>query len=117
MSEELTAMVEREVLGWPGVSKEPGRFNSTVYTLGGKEIGHVHRRGVADLSFPRQVREELIREGKAIPHHVVPDSQTALSHPLRDERDVTGVLALFRLAYDLAADDGTPQNEQTDQRR
>jgi hypothetical protein len=35
---------EDAVLGRPGVSKEPGRFNSTVYGLGEREIGHVHRR-------------------------------------------------------------------------
>lgn len=110
MNDELLAMVEREVLGWEGISKEPGRFSSTVYKLGEREIGHVHRRGVADLSFPELVREELIREGKAVPHHVIPDSPTALCHPLRDERDLSGVLALFRLAYDLAADDGVLHN-------
>jgi hypothetical protein len=54
---------------------------------------------------------KLIREGKAIPHHVVPNSRTAVSHPLRDEEDVSGVLTLFRRAYDLAANDGGPQGD------
>jgi hypothetical protein len=53
---------EDEVLGRPGVSKEPGRFNSTVYRLPEREIGHVHRRSVADLPYSEQVREEPIRE-------------------------------------------------------
>jgi hypothetical protein len=77
---------EDEGLGQPGVSKEPGRSNSTVYGLGEREIGHVHRRSVADLSFSEQVREEPIREGKTILHHMVPDSPTALSHPCGTRR-------------------------------
>jgi hypothetical protein len=43
-------------------------------------------------------------KGKAIPRHVVPGSPKALTHPLRDEKDLSGVLALLRLAYILAAD-------------
>jgi hypothetical protein len=43
-------------------------------------------------------------KGKAIPRHVVPGSPTALTYPLRDEKDLSGVLALLRLAYVLATD-------------
>jgi hypothetical protein len=35
---------------------------------------------------------------------VVPGSPTARTHPLRDEKDLSGVLALVRLAYVLATD-------------
>jgi hypothetical protein len=28
MNDELLTMVEREVLGWPGVTSEPGRFGA-----------------------------------------------------------------------------------------
>jgi hypothetical protein len=42
----------------------------------------------------------------------MPGSPTALTHPLRDEKDLSGVLALFRLVYFLVADnadDASPQ--------
>ena len=29
MNDELLTMVEREVLGWPGVTSEPGGFGAT----------------------------------------------------------------------------------------
>lgn len=52
MNGELTELIENEVLGWPGVNKEPCRFNSVAFHYGRREIGHVHRNGVADLVFP-----------------------------------------------------------------
>ena len=98
--DQLLAAVEREVLTWPGVSKEPGRFNSTAYKLGRREIGHVHRNGVADFGFPRSVREELIAAGRAEPHQAgVPGG---VSYYLREREDVPRVVALFRLGYDRA---------------
>lgn len=60
MNDELLAMVEREVLGWPGVSKETGRGGlgqggfgvppATVYRFGRRALGHIHDTGVADLT-------------------------------------------------------------------
>ena len=68
MNDELQGSIEREVLGWPGVSQEPGRFNSTAYLLGRREIGHVHGNRVVDLPFPRALADELIASGRARPH-------------------------------------------------
>jgi len=101
---------EDEVLGQPSVSKEPGRVNSTVYGLGEREI--VHRRSVADLSFSAQVREGPIRKGQGHPAPRGARQPDGTQPLLRDEKDLPGVLALFRVAYDLAADnavDGSPQ--------
>ena len=49
MNDELLAMVEREVLGWDGVSRDPDRRHVALYGFGRRQIGHVHRDGVADL--------------------------------------------------------------------
>jgi Family of unknown function (DUF5519) len=63
MNDELLEMVEREVLSWPGVSKERGGSSrgqggfrvppAIVYRFGRRQIGHIHTTGVADLTFPR----------------------------------------------------------------
>jgi Family of unknown function (DUF5519) len=100
MDDELLASVEREVLAWPGVGKEPGRFHSVAYKLGGREIGHVHRNGVADFGFPKSVRDELIAAGRAEPHQV--GVLGAVSYRIREPDDVPGAIALFRLSYDRA---------------
>jgi hypothetical protein len=75
MNSELLEMVEREVLGWPGVFKKrddgPGGIGVTGYRYGdpetgGSQIGHVHDNGHADFRFPREIRDELIRSGRSL---------------------------------------------------
>src|SRR5262249_44172814 len=100
MHEELLAAVDRELVTWPGITKERGRFNSTAYKLGRREIGHVHRNGVADLAVPGAVYDELIATGRAQPHQA--GVQGVVSHWIDQPEDVDRVLALFRLNYDRA---------------
>ena len=114
MNDELLASIEREVLGWPGVSKEaggggPGQAGfwvppATVYRFARRRLGHVHHGdgGLADFSFPREVRDELIRSGRAIPHHAFPESRTSASYRVRSREDVPGAVELFRINYDRA---------------
>ena len=98
---DLLTQIEREVLSWPGVSAEPGRFHSTVYKIGRRELGHVHGNGVADFPFPRAIREDLLTTGRVRPHHVgVPGY---VSYRVRQPADVTAAVALFRMNYDRSA--------------
>ena len=53
----------------------------------------------ADLPFPVRVRDELVAEGKARSHHVLPQTGW-VSYSIRGEEDVEGALELFRLNYD-----------------
>ena len=105
MREESLARVEREVLGWSGVRKTgdedgPGGVGVTVYRFGRKQIGHVHDDGHADFRFPREVRDELIRSGRAIAHPAFPDSRTTASYRVKSAEDVEGALELFRMNYE-----------------
>ena len=109
MNDELLAHLEREVLGWPGVFKTrnedgPGGIPVTGYELGCKQIGHVHHGGVADFladfRFPREVRDVLIRTGRAIPHPTFPDSRTTASYRILSVEDVPGAVELFHMSYE-----------------
>ncbi len=107
MKEELLTSIEREVLGWTGVWQKrgedgPGRIGVTGYGFGQKQIGHVHDDGHADFRFPREVRDELIRAGRAIPHPAFPDSRTTASYQIRTPEDLPGVVELFRMSYERA---------------
>ncbi len=101
--------IEVEVSGWPGVEARPHRFNGVEFRVRGHEIGHLHGDALADLPFPKRVREELVSEGRAQPHHVLPETGWT-SYRIRGPEDVEGALELFRLNYDrLVRRGGTVQ--------
>jgi hypothetical protein len=91
--------IEAEVTGWPGVEERPHRFSGVEFRVNGHEIGHLHGDRLADLPFPRRVREELVEAGKARVHHVLPQTGW-VSYPIRGEEDVEGALELFRRNYE-----------------
>ena len=52
--------------------------------------------------FPKEVREDLIRSGRVIPHPAFPDSRTDASYQVRGPEDVPGAVELFRINYERA---------------
>lgn len=93
--------VRRAVGSWDGVEVGPHRFGGIEFRLGRRELGHLHGDRIADLPFPRRVRDELIAAGRARPHHVLPDTGW-VTVPLDGTEGVEGVIGLFRLSYDRA---------------
>lgn len=91
--------IRREVSRWPGVTVEPHRFGGLEYRIGRRELGHVHGDRLVDLPFPVKIREQLVAEGRAQRHHILPDSGW-VSYPIRTPADVDGAIGLFRLNYD-----------------
>src|SRR5262252_9380418 len=97
-AEQIAATVQ----SWPGVQAAPHRFGGLEFRLGRRELGHIHGDRIADLPFPRRVRDELIADGRARPHHVLPDSGW-VTVPMRTASDVENVIELFRRNYDRGA--------------
>jgi hypothetical protein len=77
-----------------------GRVGVTGYRFGKPQIGHVHDDGHADFRFPREVRDELLRSGRVIPHPAFPSSRTTASYRIRSAADVPEVVELFRMNYE-----------------
>jgi Luciferase len=92
--------VVRAVSSWEGVTVGEHRFGGVEFRIGRRELGHLHST-IADLPFPRRIRDELIAAGKARPHHVLPNSGW-ITAPMRTTSEVTGVIELFRQNYDRA---------------
>jgi len=98
----LTAAVRAELLAHPEVSEGTHRFGGIEFRLGRRELGHLHGETLADLPFPRRVRDELVAAGRAAPHHVLPDSGW-VSRRVHGPEDVAAVVELFRMSYERAA--------------
>jgi hypothetical protein len=99
--ENIGARIEREVTSWEGVSAHPHRFGGREFRLGRRALGHLHGERWADLLFHRGVRDMLVETGRAEPHHVLPESGW-VSKQIRDERDASDAVELFRLAWERA---------------
>jgi luciferase-like monooxygenase len=95
----IRSLIEQEVASWPGVIVAPHRFGGVEFRVGRRELGHLHGSRLADLPFPVRIRERLVAEGKAEPHHVLPDTGW-VSVRIRSAGDAAAAVELFRLNYD-----------------
>jgi hypothetical protein len=91
--------IEEEAGEWEGVMLGIHRFGGTQFNLGRREIGHIHGNGLVDILTTKEIRDRLVRDGKAQPHHIFPHSNW-ISFRVRSELDVAAALALLRLSYD-----------------
>jgi Family of unknown function (DUF5519) len=94
--------IEREVLTWPGVTSEAGRFGATSFRYGKREIGHIHRDRIADLPVTSEMRERILARGRARPHRA--GVKGYISYPVEDREDVSAVLEILGWNYDRAKD-------------
>jgi len=93
--------VHAEVTRWDEIENAPHRFGGTEYRVGHREIGHVHGDSLVDIPFPLPVRNELVENGMAEPHHVLPKSGW-VSIFLRNSADVERAVRLLRRSYEIA---------------
>jgi hypothetical protein len=122
MKGELLEMVDHTVLGWPGVSKQRGGGGrgrggfwvppASVYSFGRRQIGHIHDTGVADLTFPREIHEELISAGRARPHPA--GFANVVSYHIREPEDVPRVVELFHMSYERAKASAERRRQRTE---
>jgi hypothetical protein len=102
--------ITEEVTSWPGVAAGPGRRGEFAFTVGSRQIGHLHGDHAAHFSFPKQVWTELFEDGRIVHHPVFPGKQGPAARRIENEADVRDVIALLRLNYDrVAARYGLPE--------
>ena len=102
MSETPTASerITAEVTSWPGVEAGPGRRGEFAFTVGRREIGHLHGDHAAHFGFPKEVGAQLREEGRVGPHPVAPNKTAWAARRIETEADVVDVIELMRLNYD-----------------
>lgn len=94
----LVQQIIDTVSAWDGITPEPHRFGGTEFSLGKVEIGHVHNGGLVDIPFTRKLRDALVADGQALPHHLLAESGW-ISFYLRKPEDTAQALRLMRLSY------------------
>jgi hypothetical protein len=91
-----------EVTSWPGVEAGIGRRGEFGFTVGRRQIGHLHGDRAAHFSFPKQVWAELYGQGRIDYHPIFPGKRGPAARAIENEEDVRDVIALLRLNYDRA---------------
>src|ERR687897_312426 len=110
-AEAMTASqrITEAVTSWPGVQAGPGRRGEFAFTVGRREIGHLHGDHAAHFSFPKPVWAELFAAGRIVHHPVFPGKEGPGARRIENEDDVRDVIALLRLNYDrVVARHGLP---------
>jgi Family of unknown function (DUF5519) len=103
--------IKEELMKWDEATSGIHRFGGLEFRIGNREMGHVHDDTLADLAFPTQIRNKLIEEGRASPHHKLIEEGRASPHHIlpqsgwvskwiNGEEDVRAVIELFRMQYE-----------------
>jgi hypothetical protein len=96
---EVFERVKRELISWPGVTSQRHRFGGMEFRVNDREMGHMHGGRFADFPFPMSTRNELVSAGRALPHHVLPNSGW-VTFLINEEADLSALLDLFRMQYE-----------------
>jgi hypothetical protein len=94
--------ITEEVTSWPGVEAGPGRRGEFAFTIGGREIGHLHGDHAAHFGFPKKVWAELKEQGRIQDHPVFPGKEGPGARRIENDADVRDVIEMMRLNYDRA---------------
>ena len=94
----------REVTSWPGVEAGPGSRGEFGFTLGRRQLGHLHGDRTFHFGFPKEVWHELYEQGRIDYHPVFPDKPGLRARAIESDADVDDVIALIRLNYERAVE-------------
>ena len=95
-------LITDEVTSWPGVEAGNGERGEFAFTVGRREIGHLHGDRVAHFGFPKAIGAKLREEGRIGPHPVFPEQLAWGARNLLTDDDVHDVIELLRMNYDRA---------------
>ncbi len=88
--------ITEEVTSWPGVAAGPGSRGEFAFTLGRRELGHLHGDRVMHSGFPKDVWQELYAAGRIDFHPVFPGRPGYAARRIDTDEDVRDVIALLR---------------------
>ena len=89
---------EQEMLRWPGVTSAPGRFGAVTFRYEKRKSGYIHPDRIADLPLTPEMREDLLKGGRARPHRA--GAKGYISYPIRDQESLSAVIEILGRNYD-----------------
>jgi hypothetical protein len=107
---EISDKLQKELLSWPGVTIHDHHFGGIEFRINGREMGHLHGDKLVDLPFPKDVGKKLIAEGKASPHHFMPQSGWISYYIKGIDDDIQGAIELFQMQYERLTSYGKKVN-------
>jgi hypothetical protein len=112
MTTSASRQITEEVTSWPGVEAAPGRRGEFAFTVGRREIGHLHGDRVAHFGFPKGLWQELFDQGRIGYHPVFPGKPGFGARGIEDDEDVRDVIELLRVNYERVVErHGLPAEE------
>jgi Family of unknown function (DUF5519) len=103
-------LITDEVTSWPGVEAGTGRRGEFSFTVGRREIGHLHGDHAAHFGFPKNVWTDLFEQERIDYHPVFPGKPGFGARRIETEDDVRDVIELLRVNYDrVVAKHGLPE--------
>lgn len=82
MSDSFQDRIVSKVTSWDGVSTGAGRFGSTRFLVGRRELGHLHGGSLLDLPLPPARKRELLEQSKVDQHRYTPPRSGWVSLPI-----------------------------------
>jgi hypothetical protein len=89
--------IEATVGQWPDMEVRVHRLGGIGFFHHGKESSHIHGNGLLDCRVGRETRDALVSAGRALPHHLFPQSGW-VSFWIENEGDVGPALELIGIA-------------------
>jgi hypothetical protein len=90
--------IERSVLSWEKTSAGFHKYGGLQFNVNNHEIGHIHSHGLLDILFRKEIKEQLLKEGKVEDHHIFKKSGWVSIH-IRNEADKKLALELLEYSY------------------
>src|SRR3954467_6599329 len=99
MTQRPSERITDEVTSWPGVTAGPGSRGEFAFTVGRRQIGHLHGDRSAHFSFPKETWRELRDQGRITEHPVFPGKEGPATRRIETEQDGVEVIALMGRNY------------------
>jgi hypothetical protein len=102
--DQLHQELRQRILALTGVTERPhAGIHEDAFFVAGRMFMHIHGHGHCDICLPKDIQEQVLKEGKARRHRWAPEKGYVTSI-VRDEETLDSTVELIRIAHAYFAD-------------